>query len=73
MIKRTLFSSEHENFRETVRGFVDRELTPHHAQWEVDGIVPRSIWLQAGELGLLCCDMPEEYGGRAPIGFTALS
>ena len=38
-------------------------MTPHHAQWEKDGQVPRSLWHTAGELGLLCCNVPEEYGG----------
>jgi alkylation response protein AidB-like acyl-CoA dehydrogenase len=63
MVKRTLFSAEHEDFRATVRGYVETELVPHHAQWEIDGVVPQSAWLKAGELGLLCCDLPEEYGG----------
>ena len=63
MVKRTLFSAEHEDFRATVRGFVESELMPHHAQWEIDGVVPKSVWAKAGELGLLCCDLPEEYGG----------
>ena len=60
---RTLFSSEHEMFRDTVRGFVEARLVPFHAQWEKDQIVPRSVWREAGEAGLLCCDVPEEYGG----------
>ena len=36
---------------------------PFHAQWEKDGIVPRELWLKAGAEGLLCCTVPEEYGG----------
>ncbi len=36
---------------------------PFHAQWETDGAVPRELWLKAGQLGLLCCTVPEEYGG----------
>ncbi len=36
---------------------------PFHAEWEKAGQVPRSLWLKAGELGLLCCNVPEEYGG----------
>ena len=63
MIERTLFSEEHEIFRETVRRFVEKEITPYHAQWEEDGIVPRELWLKAGAEGLLCCTVPEEYGG----------
>lgn len=63
MIERTLFSEEHNMFRESVRRFMEREVVPYHAQWEKDGIVPRELWLKAGEAGLLCCTVPEEYGG----------
>src|SRR6201997_1969250 len=63
MFQRRLFQPEHEQFRESVRKFIDREIRPHHHQWEKDGIVPRELWLAAGEAGLLCCTIPEEYGG----------
>jgi acyl-CoA dehydrogenase len=63
MIERTLFREEHNIFRESVRRFMEREVVPHHAQWEKDGIVPRELWLKAGAEGLLCCTVPEEYGG----------
>jgi alkylation response protein AidB-like acyl-CoA dehydrogenase len=58
-----LYSSEHEDFRKTARTFFEREVAPHHDQWEKDGIVPRELWLKAGKAGLLCFDVPEEYGG----------
>ncbi len=63
MLKRDLFNEEHEAFRDTVRRFLDKEVAPFHAQWEHDGIVPREVWLKAGETGMLCCTVPEEYGG----------
>src|ERR1700729_442400 len=63
MIERTIFREEHHIFRESVRRFVDREIVPFHAQWEKDGVVPRELWLKAGAEGLLCCTVPEEYGG----------
>jgi long-chain-acyl-CoA dehydrogenase len=63
MIQRDLFQEEHEMFRDTVRKFVEKEVVPYHAQWEKDGIVPRELWLKAGAQGLLCCTIPEEYGG----------
>lgn len=63
MIERSLFREEHEMFRQSVRKFVEQEITPYHAQWERDGIVPRELWLKAGEQGMLCCTVPEEYGG----------
>ncbi len=62
-IERTLFDSDHEIFRDTVRRFIEEEISPNHAEWEKDGKISREAWLKAGELGLLCASMPEEYGG----------
>jgi acyl-CoA dehydrogenase len=63
MIERTLFREEHDIFRASVRKFVEREIVPFHAKWEEDGVVPRELWLKAGAAGLLCCTVPEVYGG----------
>jgi alkylation response protein AidB-like acyl-CoA dehydrogenase len=63
MIKRDFFSEDHEIFRESVKRFVKEELAPHHHEWEEAKRVPRDIWRKAGEAGLLCCDLPEAYGG----------
>jgi len=63
MIERTIFSEEHELFRDSVKRFVEKEIAPHHAQWEKDGQVSREVWLAAGEQGFLGCSVPEEYGG----------
>ena len=63
MIPRTIFSHEHEAFRDSVRRFIAEYVVPFHADWEKAGQVPRELWLKAGELGLLCCNVPEEYGG----------
>jgi acyl-CoA dehydrogenase len=65
MIPRTLFSSEHELFRESVRKFFEQEAVPFHAQWEKDGHIDRALWNKAGEAGMLCSHIPEEYGGMA--------
>lgn len=61
--KPSIYEAEHEDFRTTARAFLEREVAPHHDQWEKDGIVPREIWTKAGEAGLLCFDVPEAYGG----------
>ncbi len=58
-----VYEDDHQMFRESVRKFVEQEIAPHHAQWEKDGIVPREVWAKAGESGLLCATIPEEYGG----------
>ena len=60
---RTLFLAEHDHFRMAFRRFVEREVTPHHEEWEAEGCVPRSLWQKAGTLGFLGMDVPEEYGG----------
>jgi acyl-CoA dehydrogenase len=63
MLKRTVYNEDHDMFRDAVKGFFARELEPNYEQWEKDHIVPRDFWLKAGEQGLLCPQVPEEYGG----------
>mgnify|MGYP000745246457 CR=1 FL=1 len=63
MIKRTVFESEHEMFRDSFRKFLEAEAVPHHAQWEKDGQVSRELWSKAGAQGYLCPTVPEAYGG----------
>ena len=63
MIPRTLFAEEHEIYRSSVRRFIEQEIVPHHAAWEKAHQVPREAWLKAGAAGLLCCAVPEQYGG----------
>ncbi|HEY7429910.1 MAG TPA: acyl-CoA dehydrogenase family protein [Streptosporangiaceae bacterium] len=62
-MERDIFDSEHEQFRDMVRGFIARHITPYHKQWEADGVVSRDVWLAAGEAGLLGIDVEEKYGG----------
>ena len=63
MIHRTLFSPEHEAFRDSFRRFIANEIAPFHADWEEQGYVDRQVWNKAGENGFLCTSMPEAYGG----------
>ncbi|GAA4849731.1 acyl-CoA dehydrogenase family protein [Saccharopolyspora rosea] len=62
-MRRELFDSEHEAFRETVRAFIAKELVPHVEEWEEAGAVSRDAWLAAGEQGLLGFAVDERYGG----------
>jgi alkylation response protein AidB-like acyl-CoA dehydrogenase len=63
MIPRTLFNADHEAFRDTARRYFETEIAPFHEKWEEQQHIDRKLWNKAGELGLLCCTMPEEYGG----------
>jgi alkylation response protein AidB-like acyl-CoA dehydrogenase len=67
--QRELLDDEHHAFRRTVRSFIEREVTPHHEQWEADGRVSREVWTRAGEQGLLCFDVDEAYGGPGVTDF----
>jgi alkylation response protein AidB-like acyl-CoA dehydrogenase len=67
--KPSIYTQEHEDFRATVREFLEREVVPHHDQWEKDGQVSREVWTKAGAQGLLCFDVDEEYGGAGVKDF----
>lgn len=56
-------NSELTLFRDEVRRFVAGELVPHESRWEAAQQVDREAWTKAGAMGLLLCDIPEEYGG----------
>jgi alkylation response protein AidB-like acyl-CoA dehydrogenase len=68
-VRRTLFEPEHVDYRESVRRFVAEEISPHHEQWEREGIVPRELFAGAGEKGLLAMQVPEHYGGAGVDDF----
>lgn len=63
MIERSLYSPDHEAFRDSFRRFIDKEIAPFHADWEDQGYVDRAVWNKAGDNGFLCMSMPEAYGG----------
>jgi long-chain-acyl-CoA dehydrogenase len=62
-MRRIATEPEHEQFRDTFRRFLDKEVMPQYPVWEQAGIIPREIFRRAGELGFLGMDAPEEYGG----------
>ncbi len=62
-IPRTLYADEHEQFRSAFRSWLDKEVVPHHEQFERDGITPRELWLAAGSHGFLGLTVPEQFGG----------
>jgi alkylation response protein AidB-like acyl-CoA dehydrogenase len=63
LIPRTLFTPEHETFRDSVRRFLEAEVKPHDEKWQEQGYVDKAVWKKAGANGLLCLSMPEQYGG----------
>ena len=59
------FSEEHRMLRAQIRRFVEEDIKPHAAQWELDGATPRSLLRRMGELGFFGIRYPELYGGSA--------
>lgn len=57
------FTEEHDRFREMVADFIAKECVPRHEEWEKAGEVTRDVWEKAGQLGMICPNFPEEYGG----------
>ena len=62
-----MYSEIHEIFRDTVKRFLTDYVAPNYPQWEEDHEIPREFWLKAGEAGLLCPGVPEEYGGAGAV------
>ncbi len=62
-MQRTIFEDEHEAFRETVRGFLEREAVPHGERWEADGVIDRAFWKAAAAQGLVGFAASEDHGG----------
>ncbi|HXA31756.1 MAG TPA: acyl-CoA dehydrogenase family protein [Acidimicrobiales bacterium] len=68
-MRRTLFTAEHQAFRELARAFFDKECAPNVARWEAAGQVDREVWERAGKLGLLGWAAPEEFGGSGVLDY----
>ena len=68
-MRRTLFQTEHDDFRAAVRQFVEKEIVPYTGQWAEAGILPRELFTTAGAAGLLSTAIPEEYGGGGAPDF----
>jgi alkylation response protein AidB-like acyl-CoA dehydrogenase len=69
--KHFFFTDEHEQLRESIRSFAQKELAPHADEWE-ETTFPDSVFTRMGELGFLGLDKPEEYGGQGGDYYSAL-
>ncbi len=68
-MRRVIFESEHEQFRDSVRRFMLAEVAPHADRWREAGIVDREAYTKAGAQGLLCVDAEERFGGAGISDF----
>ena len=56
-------TDEHSMFRDSLRKFLEKEAHPFYDNWEKERIIPVSFWKKLGEMGFLCPQVDEEYGG----------
>ncbi|MGW6461549.1 acyl-CoA dehydrogenase family protein, partial [Streptomyces sp. NPDC055078] len=68
-MERTVFTAEHEEFRQVMRSFIATEVVPQYAEWERQNQVPRDLFRKLGKLGVMGFDIPEKYGGPGPTSF----
>jgi acyl-CoA dehydrogenase len=68
-LRRTIFDDEHHAFRESVRGFLEREALPRTAEWLAAGMIDRTFWRQAAAQGYVGFAAPEELGGAGTDDF----
>ncbi len=68
-MNRSLFEAEHEALRASFRAWLDKEVVPHKEQWDEAGIVPRSVFAEAGRHGFLAMAAPEDMGGGGQPDF----
>ena len=57
------FTEDHDQFRRSLKTFVEREVTPNVLEWEREGQVPREFFKKLGDLGFLGIRLGEEHGG----------
>ncbi|WP_088008546.1 acyl-CoA dehydrogenase family protein [Indiicoccus explosivorum] len=54
---------EHELFRKSLRKFLEKEAEPYYDQWEQERVIPKAFWRKLGEMGFLCPQVSEQFGG----------
>jgi acyl-CoA dehydrogenase len=70
LIERKIYATEeHKMMQAMIQEFIANEIVDHLEEWEKNRMVSREIWKRAGELGLLCLDIPSHYGGGG-LDFT---
>ena len=62
-LPRTIFDQSHDDFRDAVRRFVERDVVPHMDRWDQAGRVDRDLFRKAAETGMLGVTAPEKFGG----------
>ncbi len=68
-MKRTVYDTDHDEFRTMIRDFIAKEVVPHYPDWEAVGHPPRDLFSKLGDIGVTGFGIPEEYGGPGEVSF----
>jgi alkylation response protein AidB-like acyl-CoA dehydrogenase len=68
-VRRDLYEPDHEAFREVVKAYVKREVTPKAQRWEQERWIDRQTWLAAGKQAIIGLPIPERFGGAGTDDF----
>ena len=68
-MRRTVFTEDHEAFRESVRAFLAKEVVPEYAGWSEKHLIDRRVYSKAIRNGMACLQIPKEYGGSGEESF----
>jgi alkylation response protein AidB-like acyl-CoA dehydrogenase len=68
-MERTLYESDHEAYRHSVREFLEREVVPHKDRWDDQHMIDRSVYRRAAEAGVYALNVPEQYGGAGEADY----
>ena len=72
MIKTIDYDETQVEFKNSVEKFIAQHVTPNYDQWESNGMVDRNVWNMMGELGMLCPNISEKYGGFGDFSYNIL-
>jgi acyl-CoA dehydrogenase len=69
-MQRAIFGREHEQFRDMIRDFLEREVVPVFPEWEDAEAIPRDFFRKLGRVGVMGMNMPSEFGGGGQSDYT---
>lgn len=68
-MNRDLYTEDHELYRDTVKTFLEREVTPHFVDWDEKHWIDRDVYRKAAEAGVYALQIPEQYGGSGELDY----
>ena len=72
MVKIINYNEEQLLFKSEIEKFIKKEITPYYDEWEKEGLIDRNLWKKMGQMGMLCPNVSEEWGGINDFSYNVL-